>query len=479
MSATPLSRAPVITPSRLGRYLEKKFSDDRHLHYVGVQGELTNLRVQPNGNTYFSLKDRDAVLKCVAFAECAATFPALENGADVIAYGEVKTYLRDSTYQLVTVKLELTGVGALHAKVEELSRRLQREGLFADDRKRPLPRFPFRVALVGSPSGDGTRDFVTQARERAPHVALTLFATPVNGAAAVPEIVRAIAAADRARADMLVIVRGGGSYEDLFGFNDERVVRALAATVTPTVAAIGHERDAPLIELVADVRASTPSKAAQTVLPKRTDLVHALGERTTSIERALALRLERARRALDRIEHRSPLADPARLLQARRQSVDAFRSGLDVAFERRVARLRTRLAPLERRLSASSPGAMLEGRRGRVAALRDTLERLAGDVGARRRLRVDALGTRLAETMTRRLTRDVNRLAQIRATFEAYDPEALLQRGYAIVTAGDRVLTDAAAVAPGTPIQARLARGTLHARVERDAGDNAEQTSWI
>ncbi len=476
MSVSPAAKTPVITPSRLGRYLEKKLSDDRHLQFVGVQGEVSNLRVQPNGNTYFSLKDRDAVLKCVAFAERAATFPALENGADVIAYGEVKTYIRDSTYQLVATKLELTGVGALHAKVEELSRKLQREGLFADERKRVLPRFPFRVALVGSPSGDGTRDFVTQAGERAPHVALTLFPTPVNGVAAVPEIVRAIGAADRSAADLLVIVRGGGSYEDLFGFNDERVVRALAACATPTVAAIGHERDQPLVELVADVRASTPSKAAQTVLPKRDDLLRALGEREAAGARALALRLERARRALDRIEHRSPLADPARLLGARRQSIDAMRGSIALAFERRVTRLRVRLTPLERRLTARSPGAMLEVRRGLVASLRASLDRFAADAPARRRVRVTALAGRLGDVMTRRLARDTNRLAQLNTKFESLDPEALLQRGYAIVMVGDRVLTDPADAPPGTRIEAKLARGVVRARVEGEAAGGKQTT---
>jgi exodeoxyribonuclease VII large subunit len=476
VSATPVAKTPVVTPSRLGRYLEKKLSDDRHLQFVGVQGEVSNLRVQPNGNTYFSLKDRDAVLKCVAFAERAATFPALENGADVIAYGEVKTYIRDSTYQLVATRLELTGVGALHAKVEELSRQLQREGLFADERKRALPRFPFRVALVGSPSGDGTRDFVTQAGERAPHVTLTLFPTAVNGVAAVPEIVRAIGIADRSGADLLVIVRGGGSYEDLFGFNDERVVRALAACATPTVAAIGHERDQPLVELVADVRASTPSKAAQTVLPKRDDLLRALGERDAASSRALALRLERARRALDRIEHRSPLADPARLLGARRQAIDAMRGTIALAFERRVTRLRVGLTPLERRLTARSPGAMLEARRGRVAALRGSLERFAGDVVPKRRVRVSALGDRLAAVMTRRLASDANRLQQLNTKFESFDPEALLQRGYAIVTVGDRVLTDPADAPPGTRIEAKLARGSVVARVEGDVAGGVQTT---
>jgi exodeoxyribonuclease VII large subunit len=468
--------APVITPSRLGRYLEKKLADDRHLRYVGVQGEVSNLRVQSNGNVYFSLKDREAVLNCVAFAERAAGFPAFDNGADVVAYGEVKVYARTaSTYQLVATRLDLTGVGALHAKYEELSRKLQREGLFAAARKKALPRFPFRVALVGSPSGDGTRDFIAQARQRAPHVGLKLFETPVNGVGAVPEIVRAIAAADASGADLLVVVRGGGSYEDLFGFSDERVVRAIAACATPTVAAIGHERDQPLIELAADERASTPSTVAQTVLPKREDLLRLVAERAGAARRAFGVRLGRARTALERVEYRSPVADAGRLLHGRRQAVDALRAALPIAVERRIGRSRAALLPLERRLTACSPRALFERRRGRVAQLRATLERLGAELTVVRRARLAPLAARLQPAQARILERRRGGLATLKARFEANDPEALLQRGYAIVTAGGRLVRDVADAPPGTAIQAQLARGTLRARVERAGADGGEQ----
>jgi exodeoxyribonuclease VII large subunit len=466
---------PVITPSRLGRYLEKKLTDDRHLRFVGVQGEVSNLRVQANGNVYFSLKDREAVLNCVAFAERAAGFPAFENGADVVAYGEVKIYARTSVYQLVATRLDLAGVGALHAQYEELSRKLQREGLFAAERKKPLPRFPFVVALVGSSSGDGTRDFITQARERAPHVTLRLFPTAVNGVGAVPEIVRAIAAADAARADLLVVVRGGGSYEDLFGFSDERVVRAIAACTTPTVAAIGHERDQPLIELAADARASTPSTVAQTVLPRREDLVRTVGERAAAARRALANRLERARAALDRIERRSPVADPARLLQGRRQAVDVLRNAVAIGTERQIARARATLGPLDRRLSARTPRALFERRRSGVAQLAGTLERLGAGVIGSRRVLLAAPAGRLLPAAARAIERRRARLATLAAQLHGNDPEALLQRGYAIVTSGGRLVRDPADAPPGTAIEAQLARGTLRARVEREGPDGGEQ----
>lgn len=452
MSVPSSANAPVITPIRLARYLEKKFIDDRHLRYVGVQGEVSNLKPQSNGNLYFSLKDREAVLNCVAFSERAATFPAFDNGADVVAYGEVKVYGRNSTYQLVATRLEPAGVGALHAKYEELSAKLQREGLFAAERKKPLPRFPFRVALVGSPTGDGTRDFVTQARQRAPHVTLKLFATAVNGVGAAPEIVHAIRAADAAGADLVVVVRGGGSYEDLFGFSDERVVRAIAACATPTVAAIGHERDVPLSELAADVRASTPSTAAQTVLPKREDLLRTVGERANAVRRAFGNRQ-----------------------QARRQTVDALSNAVTIRVQRKLARARAALLPLERKLGASSPRALFERRRGALERLRSALERMAGEIAGRRRQRLAPLAVRLRPAYLRVVARDGARLATLKAQFEGHDPEALLKRGYAIVTAGGKLVRDADDAPPGTVISAQLARGTLRARVERDGADGGEQ----
>jgi exodeoxyribonuclease VII large subunit len=471
----PQAKVHVVTPARLGRYLEKKLADDRHLRFIGVQGEVSNLSAQANGNVYFSLKDRDAVLECVAFAERAAAFPAMKNGADVIAYGEVKIWARNSRYQLVAVRLELAGIGVLHAKYEELSRKLQREGLFDDARKRPLPRYPFRVALVGSPTGDGTRDFLTQARERAPHVAVTLFETPVAGVAAVPNIVRAIGAADAAGADVIVVVRGGGSYEDLFGFSDERVVRAIARCTTPTAAAIGHERDQPLIELVADVRASTPSKAAQTVLPSRNDLVMMVGRTADAAQRAFTLKLERSRSALERIEQRSPIADASRLLEPRRQIVDGTREKLGRAFERGLGAAASRLRPLERRLSQLTPAAQLEKQRGSVERLGQSLARLRGSIVGGRRDALGPLGARLTPAARNAIERRRSELAVLRTALDAVNPDIFVQRGYATIWAAGRLVRDPAEAPPGTRIEARLARGTLHARVEAEGSDGGEQ----
>ncbi|HEX3549866.1 MAG TPA: exodeoxyribonuclease VII large subunit, partial [Candidatus Elarobacter sp.] len=353
MTTTARADVRVVAVSRLANYIGTLFARERAFARLGVRGEVSNLRVQPNGNAYFDLKDRDALLNCVAFSEAAASFPELANGAEVVAYGTVQTYAKASRYQLRVFEVVAEGgAGALHRRYEALKKRLEDEGLFAEQRKRPLPRYPFRVALVTSESADGARDFVTQARARAPHVEVVLVPTPVQGERAAPEIARAIARASAMPVDLIVLARGGGSFEDLFAFSEERVVRALAASRVPTVSAIGHEADVPLTDFVADHRAPTPSAAAQTVLPRRDDLLAQVRERARTLHR-----------------------DAERAVAARRQHVDRAGLLLGGAMRERIRRCRERLVALDRRLRQAAPAARLAQRRGRFEHDRDRLAR--------------------------------------------------------------------------------------------------------
>jgi exodeoxyribonuclease VII large subunit len=469
----------VVAVSRLANYIAGLFTREKAFARLGVRGEISNLRAQPNGNCYFDLKDRDALLNCVAFSEAAATFPELANGDEIVAYGGVQTYAKASRYQLRVFEIEPVGSsGALHRRYEQLKARLTAEGLFADERKRALPRFPFRIALVTSKQADGARDFVTQARARAPHVRIDIVPTPVQGEHAAPEIARAIARASAMPVDLIVLARGGGSFEDLFAFSDERVVRALAGAAHPTVSAIGHEADAPLTDFVADHRAATPSAAAQTVLPRRDDLLAVVAE------------------------HRRTLArDVERLVGARRQHVDVAARHLAASGRERVRRCGDGLVKLERRLSAAAPAARLAQRRGRYEQLRDRLER---DVPALLRRRVDRLaalaarleraepGRRVArgaarvEAVAERLEvglsgffgRRVTLLDRLKAVIEGRNPDAILQRGYAIVYDDvGRPLRDPLDAPPGTRITAKLAHGSVRARVERDGTNGGRQIS--
>ncbi len=479
MTSAERAAVRVVGVARLANYIAGVFGREKAFARLGVRGEVSNLREQANGNVYFSLKDRDALLECVAFSEAAAAFPSFANGDEVVAYGAVQTYAKASRYQLRVFDVAPEGgTGALHRRYEALKARLDGEGLFAAERKRPLPRYPFRVALVTSEAADGARDFITQARARAPHVAVIVIPTPVQGERAAPEIVRAIAQANAQEFDILVVARGGGSFEDLFAFSDERVVRALAASRIPTVSAIGHEADVPLTDFAADFRAATPSAAAQTVLPRRDELLAQVAER---------------KRAL--------LRDTERALAVRRQHVDVASRQLFSAARERLRRYGDRLVGLERRLGGAAPAARLAQRRERFEHVR---ERLVRDVQALLRRRAERAAEyagrlRLADPM-QRVAREMNacsrraerldaaaqrfverrraRFEKIAASLSGHNPDAILERGYAIVTAEDgRPLTDAGLVPPGSLIRARLARGSLAARVEREGTHGGRQIS--
>jgi len=469
----------IVAVSRLANYIAKLFGRERAFARLGVRGEISNLRVQTNGNAYFDLKDRDALLNCVAFSEAAATFPELANGDQVVAYGSVQTYAKASRYQLRVYEVVAEGgAGELHRRYEALKARLGAEGLFAPERQRPLPRYPFRVALVTSESAEGSRDFLPPAKVRAPPVTVIVLANPGPGGAAAPEFARAIARASAMDVDLVVVARGGGSFEDLFAFSEERVVRALAASRVPTVSAIGHEADAPLIDFVADYRAATPSAAAQTVLPRRDELLALVAEHGRTLAR-----------------------DIDRALAARRQHVDVAVRHLAAAGRERVRGCGDRVYALERRLNAAAPAAWLAQRRGRFEQLRSQLERDVPNLVRRRTellahhaarlgradpaLRVVRAAAdctdrahRLDAALERVFERRQARFERAGASLSGHDPEAILQRGYAIVETEDgRLLTDAALAPPGSLIQARLARGSLTARVEREGTNGGRQTS--
>ncbi|HEY4441383.1 MAG TPA: exodeoxyribonuclease VII large subunit [Candidatus Elarobacter sp.] len=466
------SRVPVVGVSRLASYVRRKLESDPKLATLGVEGEITNLRVQASGTWNFDVKEREAVLACFAFASDAATFPELKNGAAVVVYGRVSIFEKRSSYQLVVRHCELAGVGALYARFEALRKKLDAEGLFRAERKRPIPQYPFRVALVGSPSGDGTRDFRTQAAARAPHVEVRLFATPVQGDVA-PQIVAALRQAYAANPDLVVVARGGGSFEDLFVFNDERVVREIANAPIPVATAIGHESNTSLADYAASHQAPTPSTAAQTLLPPRDELLRTLRRDGDRLARALDGRLHRLRSQLDRIERRSPLADPTMLLAGRRQRLDALAVALDRAAQGKTFSLRRRLVDLERRFNARSPAARVASWRARFDALRPRLS--TGFVVAKR-IRTEDLAVRLNGAAARTIDRDRQRLAVLAASLGPVDPRAPLRRGFAIVRRpGGEPLEDPADAPAGTRLRIEVARGELTARVEPEGKDGGEQ----
>jgi exodeoxyribonuclease VII large subunit len=434
----------LYTVSRLNK--EVRLALERGLGVVWVEGELSNFSQPSSGHWYFSLKDRDAQVRCAMFRmKNSALGFTPRAGQQVIARGRVSLYEPRGEYQLVVDHLEEAGVGLLQREFERLKAKLAAEGLFAADRKRALPRFPRRIAVVTSPTGAAVRDVLNILARRFPAAAVLVYPTAVQGAAAVPAIVQALQLASaRADCDVLILTRGGGSLEDLWAFNDERVARAIRECAIPVVTGIGHEIDFTIADFAADARAPTPSGAAELVAPDKIACLEALSRMQERISACMRRELRAVASRFENLNMRLKQSHP----------------GV------RLAHQAQRLDDLEQRLTGAAQ-AVLHTRRHRLddayaGLLRHSPERLVREY----RRRYEAVDSRLGRAMSEYLARRSHRVDLAKRTLDAASPLATLARGFAIVTGADgALLTDASAVVPGAQIEARLAHGRLRARV--------------
>jgi len=430
---------PVSELNRLARQtLEARFP------LLWVSGEISNLTWAASGHLYFSLKDAQAQVRCVMFrsrAQTAGFRP--ENGQRVEARVLVSLYEPRGDFQLNVEVLRRAGTGNLYEEFLRRKARLEQEGLFASDVKRALPAFPRRIGIVTSPQAAALRDVVTTLGRRAPHVALILYPTPVQGDDAGARIAAALGkAAQRAECDLLLICRGGGSLEDLWSFNDEMVVRAIRACPIPVISGVGHETDFTLADFAADLRAPTPTAAAELACPSRDAWREQLAGLAQRIARQTRRQVQDRGQLLDLLARR--LRHPAERLRQAATTVEQLRARLQRAGPEQLRLRQHRLALLESRLNSQRPA--LDSR---AARLQQLTERLA----ACWRQGQEQRGWRLQ-----------NLADQLRHL----DPRAVLERGYSIVTTADgSILRDAAAAELNTKITVNLAKGRLAARVEQ------------
>jgi exodeoxyribonuclease VII large subunit len=425
VQAELINNLPEMTVGDFAARLEGWFKRQSILANIAIRGEISEWKPQPNGNVYFSLKDERAVLHCFAFANRARLVAPVKDGDAVVAIGSVNVRAQRSEYQLLVSELRPSGVGALYAQYVALKESFRAEGLFERDRKRTIPPFPRRVALV-SARGKGAEDFEKVMRERAPHVVVAVFETRVQGYQADVEIAEALDRASRTQVDAIVLARGGGSYEDLFPFNSELVVRAIVRSAHPVITGIAHSEDRHLADEVADLACDTPGLAAEYIANLWT------------VGRS---RLERLGGQLDR-EMRDTIVRVA-------QRSDASRTALDESARSIVSNRRRSMLELAARLDGQSPAQRL--------ARRSTL---ASALSAR----LDSLPQLARERWARALDR-------ARETLRAVDPSAPLERGYAIVLKDGRALRRARDACVGDSITARLGHGSLDARVEQVQSD--------
>ncbi len=302
MSA-PRQEQTILTPSQVGQYIKGFMDRDRVLSGLLVRGELSNYKMYPSGHHYFTLKDGEGALRCVMFRGDAASLRFHpQNGMQVIAAGRVTVFPRDGQYQLYCVRLTPEGAGDLAVAFEQMKARLLQEGLFDRAHKRPLPRIPGRIALVTSPAGAAVRDMLRILGARWPIAQIRVLPVRVQGEGAAEEIAAAIRWADRhAAADLIITGRGGGSMEDLWAFNEEPVARAIYDCTIPVISAVGHEPDVTIADFAADLRAATPSNAAELAVPDQNEVYAALQALGGAMDSATTRRLERSRAGLERL----------------------------------------------------------------------------------------------------------------------------------------------------------------------------------
>jgi exodeoxyribonuclease VII large subunit len=347
----------VLSVSQLNGYIKSLMDGDAVLTEVAVRGELSNYKVYPSGHHYFSLKDAEGALRCVMFRrEAAGMRFRPENGMKVIAYGRVTVFPRDGQYQLYCGGMTPDGAGDLHVAFEQLKAKLQAEGLFDEGHKKPIPKFPGRIALITSPAGAAVRDMLRILAARWPMSKVAVVPVRVQGTEAPGEIAAAIAWVNRhRRADVIITGRGGGSMEDLWAFNEEVVAKAIYASEIPVISAVGHEPDVTIADFVADLRAATPSNAAELAVPDQNDIYERLYRLSHRLSQAMTRRLTRERQRLEYLSRSRALQNPLNYIQDRRVLLDYQRDRLVHGLTLALGRERSRFARLAAALDAMSP----------------------------------------------------------------------------------------------------------------------------
>ena len=349
--------APILSPSQVSGYIKTWMDRDRLLSGLMVRGELSNYKMYPSGHHYFTLKDGDGALRCVMFRSDASTLRFRpENGMQVIAAGRVTVFPRDGQYQMYCTRLTPDGAGDLHVAFEQMKDRLYKEGLFAPEHKKPLPQFPARIALVTSPAGAAVRDMLRILGARYPVAEIKILPVRVQGEGAAEEIAAAIAWANRWQvADLIITGRGGGSMEDLWAFNEEVVARAIYHSEIPVISAVGHEPDITISDFVADLRAATPSNAAELAVPDQNELYLWLKGVSGRMERGLKQGLRLKRRELERVQRNRIMEHPENYFKDRRMQLDYQGQRMSHGLHRSLAKEKERLARLAASLDALSP----------------------------------------------------------------------------------------------------------------------------
>ncbi|MBC1399718.1 exodeoxyribonuclease VII large subunit [Listeria fleischmannii] len=434
-----------LTVEALTKYIERKFEADPYLKQVFVKGEISNLKTPASGHIYFTLKDEAAMLRSVMFAKSVAKLPFRpEDGMNVLVIGRVSVFNKAGRYQFYVDSMEPDGVGALYVQFEQLKAKLDKEGLFDARHKKVLPSFPSKIAVVTSGTGAAIRDILTTLHRRMPNVEVLVYPTLVQGDTAAQKIAQNIARINaRNDIDLMIIGRGGGSLEELWAFNEEIVVRSVFDSDVPVISAVGHETDFSLADFAADVRAATPTAAAELAVPHQKDLTERLLERRYRLTNLMRQTFERSEVNLAAKRDRLLLRGPRKLMDEQTERLDYFSGRMENAFARVLWQKETQLTQLSNRIELVSTKQLV------VDARRDTLDMA-------KRLQVAAAD--IVKSKRYEFEKHISAL-------ELLSPLSLLKRGYGVTYQAGELVKEVSQLELGDEVKVVLSDGAFTANV--------------
>ena len=420
---------------------------------IWVEGEISNLRRQSSGHVYFTLKDESSQLTCVLFAGQTAQLRGMKfaDGVQVQLFGQITVYEARGSYQMIVRRVQECGVGALQAKFEELKRRLDAEGLFRPERKRVLPKFPNRIGVVTSPTGAAIQDFLNVLHRRQPGISVVIYPVRVQGKGAAAEIASAVRAFGDPSTmsiepvDVIVVTRGGGSLEDLWEFNEEAVARAIAESPVPVVSAVGHEIDFTIADFAADLRAPTPSAAAEILSADSADLLARLDHLAARLRRPVENKVDALRSFLNSVARTALFQEPARVLREQQQNLDRLAEDMQSSILSQLQNSRFQLERHSRTIASHSPERRMTEMLHCLTLRNEAMERLCRN----------------------RLKDHLSRLEKSQAVLEALNPSAALARGYTLtLDESGHVIRSASSTSQGQNLTTRFHDGAVRSRVE-------------
>ncbi|MBU8879329.1 exodeoxyribonuclease VII large subunit [Bacillus sp. FJAT-29790] len=435
-----------LTVNALTKYIKRKFDVDPHLQNVLVKGEISNFKQHSSGHMYFTLKDEKARILAVMFSSYSRSIKfSPENGMQILIKGDLSVYEPSGQYQIYIKEMQPDGIGDLFLAYEQLKVKLEKEGLFSRQHKQPIPKFPKTVGIITSPTGAAVRDILTTIKRRYPVANILIFPAVVQGGQAAPSIIKAIDTANtRKEADVLIIGRGGGSIEELWAFNEESVARSIFNSQIPIIAAVGHETDFTIADFVADLRAPTPTGAAEMAVPHVEDLTERILDRQSRLIRSLKEKLSLQNERLKRIQKSYAFRYPQKLYEQKLEQVDKWTEQLEKGARKLFELKLDQSGNLQKRLHRSHPNELIQNAKEQQEKSKKRLNRAIGKI----------------------LTAKEKDFSHMITTLEALSPLKIMDRGYSLVYSDqDTLIKTVKQINPNDQVQVKVSDGTFTCRV--------------